>query len=281
MAAECFLSDSLPLVAATLQYGRTLPKKYEHYESNTQHHKLMLQTTKVPGVHAYYAEAGMGKSTVAAAVLQDLQSQAVPVPAAFVTLEASGSLKLQLAANLQTTTDKLSDHLLGALKRLSKAGFSAAVLVIDALDEHALSESDTETIKLLSGVSWKLRQDRVSSFSVMCLVRLWKTKRLFDQMNGGHKITGGYANEACPQVPSDTLHSYARRLHISDDGYKKWTKKAPYLNVVKRFAEGYDSMSRVVEQYQQLCGGGSARTTSTASGVWVRELIQKDCAVRN
>ncbi|CAE7022052.1 unnamed protein product [Symbiodinium natans] len=95
MAAECFWSDSLPLVAATLQYGRTLPEKYEHYESNTQHHKLMLLTTTVPGVHAYYAEAGMGKSTVAAAVLQDLQSQAVPVPAASVTFEASGSLKLQ------------------------------------------------------------------------------------------------------------------------------------------------------------------------------------------
>ena len=263
-ASQCCLSDSLPLVAARLQYGRTLPEKYEHYENNTRHHELMLQTTKVPGVHAYYAEAGMGKSTVAAAVLQDLHST-VPLPAAFLSFEAPGKLKLQLATTLQTTTDKLSDDLLGALKRLNKTGFSGAVLVIDALDEHPLyNTSDTETIKLLSGVSWKLLQENKFSFTVICLVRMWETKRHFDLMNGGHKITGGYADAACPQVPSDILHSYASRLHVSD-GYKKWTKKAPYLNVVRRFAEGHDNMSRVVERYQRICDGGSTHEMMCAS----------------
>ena len=254
MAAECFLSDSIPLVAATLQYGRTLPEKYEHYESNTEQHETMRQTTDLAGVHAFYAEAGMGKSTVAAAVLQDLQHQAVPVPAAFVTFETPGELKLQVATTLQSTTSQLSRDLIGAMERLNRSGINATVLVIDALDEHLMTDSDVETVKLLAGVSWNLLQRRFE-FSVICLVGLLDTKRRFEQMNGGHKITGGLAAEACPRVPSGTLQSYANRLHVAND-YKRWTDAAPYLMVVKRFADGKYNMSRVVDQYKEICQQG-------------------------
>ncbi|CAE6964426.1 ADL1, partial [Symbiodinium sp. CCMP2456] len=158
--------------------------------------------------------AEMGKSTVAAAVFQDLQ--AVPVPAAFVTFETPGELKLQMATTFQSTTNQLSQDLLGAMERLNRRGFNATVLVIDALDEHFMTDSDTETAKLLAGVSWKLLQ-RGLDFSVICLVRLLDTERRFEQMNGGHKITGGLAAEACLRVASGTLQSYANRLHMAND----------------------------------------------------------------
>ena len=102
MAGECVFSDSIPLVSATLQYGKTLPELYRYYEKETAQHRLMLQTAKLPGVHAFYAGAGMGKSTVAAAVLQELYSQGVP--AAFVVLDTPGELKRQVATSLQTTS---------------------------------------------------------------------------------------------------------------------------------------------------------------------------------
>ena len=64
MARQCLLAENIPLVAATLQYGRSVPELYEHYEENTVQHKLMRETANLPGVHAFCAEAGMGKSTV-------------------------------------------------------------------------------------------------------------------------------------------------------------------------------------------------------------------------
>ncbi|CAE7570520.1 unnamed protein product [Symbiodinium sp. CCMP2592] len=93
-------------------------------------------------------------------------------------------------------------------------------------------------------------------------------------MNGGHKITGGLAEEACPPVDSSTLQSYASHLQVTTDHYKKWTDKAPYLVVVKRFAEGKYNISKVVERYQEVCKGATDRTTST-SVVWVRELARE------
>ena len=102
------------------------------------------------------------------------------------------------------------------------------------------------------GCLWNLLQRRFE-FSVICLVRLLDTKRRFEQMNGGHKITGGLAAEACPRVASGTLKSYANRLHVAND-YKRYA--APYLMVVKRFADGKYNMSRVVDQYKEICQQG-------------------------
>ena len=250
MARQCLLAENIPLVAATLQYGRSVPELYEHYEENTVQHKLMRETADLPGVHAFYAEAGMGKSTVAAAVLQELQQQAVP--GAFVTFRTPGKLDAEVATTLQSTANQLSNHLTGALERLKKKDFSKVVLVLDALDEHDMTDSDTETIKLLSGVSWELLH-RGLYFSVICLIWKWETKLRFEQMNGGHKITGGLAEEACPPVDSSTLQHYASHLQVTTDHYKKWTDKAPYLVVVKRFAEGKYNISKVVERYQEVC----------------------------
>ena len=180
MAGECAFSDSIPLVSATLQYGKTLPEVYRYYEKETAQHRLMLQTAKLPGVHAFYAGAGMGKSTVAAAVLQELYSQGVP--AAFVVFDAPGELKRQVATSLQTTSDKLSDDLTGALVKLQKRGFHEVVLVIDAIDEHDLTEMDTETIKVLAKVSWISRLFEFPVyFSVICLARTLETKQRFEK----------------------------------------------------------------------------------------------------
>lgn len=255
MAAECFFSDSIPLVSATLQHGKTLPELYRHYEKETAQHGLMLQTAKLPGVHAFYAEAGMGKSTVAAAVLQELYRQGVP--AAFVVFEMPGELKRQVATSLQTTSDKLSDDLTGALVKLRKRGSREVVVVIDAIDEHDLTDMDTETLKLLAGVSWMSRGFELPVFfSVICLMRTLETKQRFEKMNGGHKITGGIATEPCPPVSPGTLQSYASQLQLANDDYKKWTDKAPYLIVLRHFAEGKYNMSKVVEHFEAVCYAG-------------------------
>ena len=255
MAAECAFSDSIPLVSATLQYGKTLPELYRYYEKETAQHRLMLQTAKLPGVHAFYAGAGMGKSTVAAAVLQELYSQGVP--AAFVVFETPGELKRQVATSLQTTSDKLSDDLTGALVKLQKRGFHEVVLVIDAIDEHDLTEMDTDTIKLLAKVSWISRLFEFPVyFSVICLARTLETKQRFEKMNGGHKITGGIATEPCPPVSASTLQSYASQLQVANKDYRKWTDKAPYLIVVTHFAESKYNMSKVVEHFEAVCYTG-------------------------
>lgn len=256
MAGECAFSDSIPLVSATLQSGKTLPEVYRYYEKETAQHRLMLQTAKLPGVHAFYAGAGMGKSTVAAAVLQELYSQGVP--AAFVVFDAPGELKRQVATSLQTTSDKLSDDLTGALVKLQKRGFHEVVLVIDAIDEHDLTEMDTETIKLLAKVSWISRLFEFPVyFSVICLARTLETKQRFEKMNGGsHKITGGIATEACPPVSASTLQSYASQLQVANKDYRKWTDKAPYLIVVTHFAESKWNMSKVVEHFEAVCYTG-------------------------
>ena len=162
-------------------------------------------------------EAGMGKSTVAAAVLQELHDQNVSV--AFVTFEMPGQLNLEVATALQTTPDRLSHDLHGALLQLKDRGFRKAVLVIDALDEHELTSADEETIKALAGVSWKLLRHHID-FAVICLIRKLETKKRFAQMNGGHKITGGLATEACPNVSTETLRSYASRLNATGN-FKK------------------------------------------------------------
>eukprot|EP00439_Symbiodinium_sp_Y106_P063664 s3310_g9.t2 len=91
---------------------------------------------------------------VAAAVLQELQQQAVP--GAFVTFRTLGKLDAEVATILQSTANQLSNHLTGALERLKKKDFSKAVLVLDALDEHDMTDSDTETIKLLSGGKYNI-----------------------------------------------------------------------------------------------------------------------------
>ena len=129
---------------------------------------------------------------VAAAVPQELQQQAVP--GAFVTFRTLGKLDAEVATILQSTANQLSNHLTGALERLKKKDFSKAVLVLDALDEHDMTDPDTETIKLLSGVSWELLH-RGLHFSVICLIRKWETRLRFEQMNAGHKITGGLAED--------------------------------------------------------------------------------------
>ena len=134
----------------------------------------MLETAKRPEVSAFYAEAGMGKSTVAAAVLRELHDQ--NVPAAFVTFEVPGELKLKVATALQTIPDRLSHDLHGALLQLKDRGFRKAVLVIDAVDEHKLTRADEDTIKALAGVSWELLTHHHIHFAVICLIRTPETK---------------------------------------------------------------------------------------------------------
>ena len=247
--AECVQSNNIPLVSVVLQYGTTLPNVYPLYESQTAQHSLMVETAKRPGVHAFYAEAGMGKSTVAAAVLRELHHQ--NVSAAFVKFETPGQLKLEVATALQT--NQLSHDLHGALLQLKDRGFRKAVLVIDAVDEHELTGEDEETIKALAGVSWELLDHRIE-FAVICLIRRLETKKRFAQMNGGHKITGGLAAEACPNVSTETLRSYASQLNATGD-FEKWTKEAPYLIVVRRFAEGHSQHGEIVQHFKELCSG--------------------------
>ena len=250
--AECVQSNNIPLVSVVLQYGTTLPYVYPYYESQTALHRLMLETAKRPEVSAFYAEAGMGKSTVAAAVLRELHDQ--NVPAAFVTFEVPGELKLKVATALQTIPDRLSHDLHGALLQLKDRGFRKAVLVIDAVDEHKLTRADEDTIKALAGVSWELLTDHHIHFAVICLIRTLETKKRFAQMNGGHKITDGLATEACPNVSTETLRSYASQLNATGD-FEKWTNEAPYLIVVRHFADGWRSMAEVVQQYKERCSG--------------------------
>ena len=73
-------------------------------------------------------------------------------------------------------------------------------------------------------------------------------------MNGGHKITDGLATEACPNVSTETLRSYASQLNATGD-FEKWTNEAPYLIVVRHFADGWRSMAEVVQQYKERCSG--------------------------
>ena len=275
--AECVRSNNIPLVSVVWQYGTTLPDVYPEYESQIVQHSLMLETAKRPGVHAFYAEAGMGKSTVAAAVLQELHDQNVSV--AFVTFEMPGQLNLEVATALQTTPDRLSHDLHGALLQLKDRGFRKAVLVIDALDEHELTSADEETIKALAGVSWKLLRHHID-FAVICLIRKLETKKRFAQMNGGHKITGGLATEACPNVSTETLRSYASRLNATGN-FEEWTNEAPYLIVVWRFAEGLHSKAEIVQQFQELCSGVIVHELETtplpSSGQMPHFFCWRDC----
>ena len=173
------------------------------------------------------------------------------MPAAFVKFETPGQLKLEVATALQT--NQLSHDLHGALLQLKDRGFRKAVLVIDAVDEHELTREDEETIKALAGVSWELLEDGIE-FAVICLIRRLETKKRFAQMNGGHKITGGLAAEACPNVSTETLRSYASQLNATGD-FEKWTKEAPYLIVVRRFAEGHSQHGEIVQHFKELCSG--------------------------
>ena len=149
----------------------------------------------------------------------------------------------------------MSHDLHGALLQLKDRGFKKAVLVIDAVDEHELTRADEDTIKALAGVSWKLLYDHVDfGFAVICLIRTLETKQRFHQMNGGHKITGGRATEACPNVSTETLRSYASQLNVTGD-FEKWTNEAPYLIVVRHFADGWRSMAEIVQKFQAPCSG--------------------------